>query len=399
MRNWIEITDYQLAGKLPDTFLLNSGKRVSTMEDWQQRRKELYETAVELQYGTMPPKPEFLELEPLCLTGVGKPNTYRIHTGTRERPITLNMVVFKAAKGKCPAVIDGDLCFPYPYDKEFIKQFTDNGIHFVAFNRTELAPDIADYNLRQLDPDSNEPAICTPVYDGLTTGNCGGALKRTYPDRTFGAIGAWSWGYSRCVDALELLGIADLYAFTGHSRGGKTALLAGVLDERAAIVNPNGSGTCGAACYRVSMKAIHEDGVEKPSEPTENIIRVFPAWMGPAMKDFAGNETELPFDCHDLKALVAPRVLLDTEAASDIWANPVGTWQTNLAAREVYKFHGCKENLLWHYRSGYHLHHLEDIACLVDVIRHVHTGGPLQGEYNNLVFNAQPPAFDWKCPE
>ena len=34
--------------------------------------------------------------------------------------------------------------------------------------------------------------------------------------------------------------------FTGHSRGGKTAALAGVLDERAAIVNPN--ETCAGSC-------------------------------------------------------------------------------------------------------------------------------------------------------
>jgi len=399
MRNWIDITDYQLSSKLPDTFLMNSGKRVASMEDWQIRRAELYETAVELQYGTMPPAPEFLEVVPMCLGAPGRPSTYGIRTGTREHPVTLNMTVFKAAASKCPAVISGDLCFPYPFDQEYIRQFTDNGIHFVLFNRTELAPDIAAYNLRQLDQDSNEPAICAPVYETIATGCCGGQLKRAYPDKTFGAIGAWAWGYSRCVDALELLGIADLYAFTGHSRGGKTALLAGVLDQRAAIVNPNGSGTGGAGCYRVRMKAIHEDGEEKAQEPLDNIVRTFPAWMGPAMKDYVGREAELPFDSHDLKALVAPRVLLDTEAASDIWANPVGTWQTNLAAREVYRFHGCPENLLWHYRSGYHCHQPEDVALLVNVMRHIHYGEPLQKGYNNLVFAAQPPAFDWKTPK
>ena len=399
MKNRIDITNYKLAAPLPDTFLLNNGTRVATSADWQQRRTELYQTAVEFQYGTQPPVPEFLEVEPLCQLPVGKPSTFRIHTGRRNHPITLNMTVFRGVKGKAPAVIDGDLCFPYPYDAEFIKTFTEQGIHFVVFNRTELAPDIAGYNLRQLDESTPEHTICSKVYEKLTAGDCGGQLKKAYPEYSFSAIAAWAWGYSRCVDALEILGIADLYAFTGHSRGGKTALLAGALDERAAIVNPNGSGTCGAACYRVSMSAINEDGVEKPSEPLENIIRVFPAWMSLSMREYVGREAELPFDCHDLKALVAPRVLLDTEAASDLWANPVGTWQTNMAAREVYKFLGCEENLLWHYRSGYHYHALEDIRLLVNVVRHVRYNEPLAEDFNNLVFDPPALAFDWRSPE
>lgn len=74
------------------------------------------------------------------------------------------------------------------------------------------------------------------------------------------------------------------------------------------------------------MRAVNEDGEEKPSEPLENIFRHFPAWMGPELQQYAGKEADLPFDCHDLKALVAPRVLLDTEAAGDIWANPAGTF-------------------------------------------------------------------------
>ena len=70
-----------------------------------------------------------------------------------------------------------------------------------------------------------------------------------------------------------------------------------------------------------------------------------------------------------------------------------------MAAREVYKFHHCEKNLLWHYRSGYHFHKLEDIERLVNVVRHVRFGDPLEEGYNNLVFDAPPLAFDWRCPE
>ena len=47
------------------------------------------------------------------------------------------------------------------------------------------------------------------------------------------------------LDALDRLALADMKrtVVTGHSRGGKTALCAGIYDERIAITAPNSSGT------------------------------------------------------------------------------------------------------------------------------------------------------------
>lgn len=174
-------------------------------------------------------------MEPIYLGGRGGLNSYRIVTGTREKPITFTMYIFKAgSKEKMPAVISGDMCFPYAFNKAYVNAFIDNDINFVTFNRTELAHDIARYNLNALDKESGEYAAGDKIYEGLDTGNCGGQVKATYPEYSFGAVGAWAWGYSRCVDALEILGNVDmsLIAFTGHSRGGKTAALAGALDGR-----------------------------------------------------------------------------------------------------------------------------------------------------------------------
>jgi hypothetical protein len=90
------------------------------------------------------------------------------------------------------------------------------------------------------------------------------------------------------------LGNVDLstIAFTGHSRGGKTALLAGVLDERATIVNPNEACAGGCSNYRLVINAITEDGEEKPSEPISNIFHHFPAWMGKDLKEYIGREAD-----------------------------------------------------------------------------------------------------------
>ena len=54
-----------LLSPLPDLFLMENGQRVTTLEDWNIRRGELSALAVDLQYGGMPPEPEFLEVETL----------------------------------------------------------------------------------------------------------------------------------------------------------------------------------------------------------------------------------------------------------------------------------------------------------------------------------------------
>ena len=398
----IQITEYKLAGKLPNPFVFNDGTALTDPKDWEKRKAEIWENAVTLQFGQMPPEPEFLEVEPIYISNKGKPNSYRITTGTREKPVTFTMVLFKAnTEEKAPVVVSGDLCFPYAFDKEYVNMFLDNGINFCTFNRCELAPDVSVFSKRDLFEGTAEAEMAERIVETEQNNVCTGPLKETYPDYSFGAVGAWAWGYSRCVDALEKLGNVDmnLIAFTGHSRGGKTAILAGVCDQRAAIVNPNEACAGGCSCYRLDIRAITEDGVEKPSEPISNIFRRFPSWMGKDLKAYIGREAELPFDSHDLKALVAPRVLLVGEAASDIWSGPVGSWQTSQAAREVYKFLGCEENLLWYFRRGYHFQKPVDLGQLVNVIKYLQCGEPLNDHYYKTPFKPVDPAYDWRCPE
>lgn len=375
--NLIKITKYDVLGKLPNPFLMPNGDIADTSEKWQQQRKELLKTAVELQYGQILPNPEFFKLELLYGGGWGRFNTYKITAGTNQKQATFTMKVFMPEKpGKYPAVIDGDMCFGYPFDKEFISTFTNNNIFYVLFERVELAHDVRNEGRRQ------------------------GALYEVYPDYDFGALMAWAWGYSRCVDALQQIGRADMdyITFAGHSRGAKAAMLAGAIDERAKIVNPNETCASGCGCYRIHMSAITEDAEEKCSETLDNIYNYFPFWFNEKLGEFCNCEEKLPFDSHYLKALVAPRTLLVGEAASDIWANPVGSWQTSMAATEVYKMLGCEENLLWYYRKGYHYHKIEDIKMLVNVIKHKHDGEELSKNFFKTPFKKPDLIFDWRAP-
>jgi hypothetical protein len=387
--NWMKITEYEMVGEFPDLLTFDNGEKVTTKEDWQKKKAEMYKDVIELQYGVQPPAPEFLEVEPTYLGGA--PSTYIIKTGRKDAPVCFTMTVFKASKEKAPAVITGDACFKYMYDKEYISTFLNAGIHFIAFNRTELAPDIAQYNINSLNENFNERKLAQKIYDEkLALGNTGGQLKKAYPQYSFGAVAAWAWGYSRCVDALEILGIADMdyIAFTGHSRGGKTCALAGALDERASIVNPNASCSGGYGSYRVKIKA-EVNGVIKESEPLSNQFYHFPAWLGAGMKQYIDNEDKIPFDSHHLKAMVAPRTLFVSEAADDIMANPVGSYLTTEEAEKVFDLLDAKENLIWYFRTGTHYQTIEDISQLVNVIRHKKFGEPLNDKFFKIPFKKE----------
>ena len=51
----LKLFDYKVLGKLPNLFLFDNGESVKSLEDWNRRREEIYRTAVDIQFGTLPP--------------------------------------------------------------------------------------------------------------------------------------------------------------------------------------------------------------------------------------------------------------------------------------------------------------------------------------------------------
>lgn len=133
------------------------------------------------------------------------------------------------------------------------------------------------------------------------------------PGQLPGKIAVWAWAMSRALDwALTQPGVCrEHIAAIGHSRLGKTALLAGLLDERFACVISNDSGCSGAAVTR-----------GKPGEHVSDITRVFPFWFCKQYQQYAAGEDAMPFDQHWLLAGIAPRLLLVGSAWEDEWAGP-----------------------------------------------------------------------------
>ena len=154
---------------------------------------------------------------------------------------------------------------------------------------------------------------------------------------------------SRCVDYLETQPFADKSKLiaVGHSRLGKTALVAGAFDERFALTAPAGSGCGGTGAYRFNGKK--RGGKEGLEEATKN----YPQWFGPHLREFAGQVEKLPFDQHWLMALIAPRLFIAAEqAAGDGATNGKALAQAYLAARPVCLCVPWSGSIIWGSISG-----------------------------------------------
>lgn len=153
------------------------------------------------------------------------------------------------------------------------------------------------------------------------------------PNERWGTIAAWAWGLSRLVDYVtsrDEFDHARIIAF-GHSRLGKTALVATAFDPRIALGIPHQSGTGGAAPSRSTV-----------GESVERINTSFPHWFCGHFQRFNRQPARLPFDQNCLVALCAPRPVLCSNAVEDQWANPDGQFDVLLAASPVYRLLGDK---------------------------------------------------------
>ena len=337
---------------LPDPLVGPDGESIETPAQWERRRDDIEQLFRQYVYGYAPAAVD-LDIEVRDETPVldGRARLREVELSVRQLPSegpSIHLAVFlPEARDIAPVMLTinkhgNHATIPEravtkppaarahsPVDRgdraEYwcVEEIVSRGYAFATFHCADVDPDRDDFT------DGIHPYFASEDLPGP-------------PGAEWGTIGAWAWGVERCVDYLvDAPGIdGDAIAVQGHSRRGKTALLAGATDGRIAIVIPHQSGTGGVALSR-----------DNGQETVARITARFPHWFADTFHGFAGRADRLPVDQHLLVALVAPRPLLDTEGARDYWANPGLALDSLRAAAPVYDLYdgvGMRGNGLLH---------------------------------------------------
>ena len=178
-------------------------------------------------------------------------------------------------------------------------------------------------------------------YEEVTADNedfTDGIARLFYPDgqrneHDGGKIAMWAWSMKRAMDYIETLPEVDKekVAAVGHSRLGKTALWCAATDKRFWCAAPNCSGCSGASISRGNT-----------GEQIWQIMEKFPFWFAKAYQKYNHNVEALPFDQHQVIALVAPRHVYVISGSKDSWADPASEYLGSVAASPVWELLGKK---------------------------------------------------------
>ncbi len=371
-----------LAG-LPDPLVSSAGKPIRNRNEWTRSRKpELRQMFEFYEYGPIPPVPKEVTPRirgdyPDFLGGKATLKIVTLECGDHGNApkIDLLLVVPNQRSGPVPVFLAMNFCGNHaltadprvPLTRGWLYDKCEGCTNNTA---TEAArgTQAADWPIETIisrgyafaafysgDVDSDRKDVSAGIYAWLAKDD----PTRNSPSHR-GSIAAWAWGFHRCVDYLVSVPALDSkrIAAVGHSRNGKTALLAAAFDERIAMAFPNQAGCGGTAPSR-----------GKVGESVKAINERFPHWFNARFKEFNESPEKIPFDQHCLMALCAPRPILICAATEDQWSNPAGQYEMAVAASPVYALFGAEgpralqmpppgvisgDRLAFHLRTGGH---------------------------------------------
>lgn len=341
---------------LPDIFTAGNGTRITTRTQWEkQRSKEILDLFTTQMFGKTPGKPAGLWFEQTSIStnawnGLATRKEIAVHFNKDKNGPQMSILFYLPNQVKKPAPLFLCLNFngnhtiaPDPgiaISKSWVANNEKLGITNHLSNASARGIDTASfpvelilkngYGLATIYYGDIDPDFDDGFQNGVQPLFYKNGQTKPEPDE-WGSIGAWAWGLMRAMDYMETdpsINSKEV-AVLGHSRLGKAALWAGVLDKRFAIVISNESGCGGAALSKRIF-----------GETVAAINTNFPHWFCANFKQYNYNEDKLPMDQHMLLALVAPRPLYVASASEDLWADPRGEYIAAYEASKVYKLYG-----------------------------------------------------------
>lgn len=349
---------------LPDPLVMLDGTKVSTAKQWtEQRRPELRAIFQHYMYGAIPPKPAKLDfntqvVDDKFLDGQATLKLVSISIPGQATPKIDLLVVTPNAVQQAPVFLALNFCGNHTVHADpripLAHGFLGQGCKGCTNGHpTEAArgAQAGDWPLEEIirrgyalatfcnaDVDSDRADVSDGVYSWLAEQR--GGTAATAPTRDRGCIAGWAWGFQRCVDYLVTDRAIDpkRMVAVGHSRNGKTALLAAAFDDRIALAIPHQAGCGGTAPSRASAAARVIQANGRPFSETMTVINQnFPHWFNAEYKKFNATPEKLPFDQNCLVALMAPRPVLLSNALEDQWADPSGQFDVLKGAEPVYR--------------------------------------------------------------
>lgn len=349
--------------ELRDPLVMLDGQRIATPDQWRRwRRPELQALFQNFMYGRIPAsvvmQATLVGAYPDFLGGKATLKVIALAAPDGGPVIDLMLVVPNERAHAAPVFLTMNFCGNHalatdprvPLARGWLYD-SCQGCTDHAATEASRGGQAADWPLLQLlergyavasfcssDVDADRADTSDGLYAWLARGD---AAPNRAADR--GSIAAWAWGFHRCVD--YLVGDSDIdaqhIAAVGHSRNGKTALLAAAFDERIALAIPHQAGCGGSAPSRVAAELGAPQADGRPIAETIALINAnFPHWFNAEWKRFVDVPEKLPFDQHELVALCAPRPVLFSNAEADRWANPEGQFAVLQAADPVYRLLG-----------------------------------------------------------
>ncbi|MEM9180934.1 MAG: hypothetical protein AAGA89_14570, partial [Pseudomonadota bacterium] len=139
---------------------------------------------------------------------------------------------------------------------------------------------------------------------------------------------AWAYGFHAAAGVFgeDARIDSDAIAAIGHSRYGKSALIASGWSDRIAAAVAHQSGFGGGSSSRSTT-----------GETLKRMAKSYPHWVRPGLGEELENGLDLTLDQHFLLALSAPKPIFLGNGRRDVWSDPNSSFVLAQAADPVYE--------------------------------------------------------------